>query len=224
MAEKINWREKVLPEFLYPNKEWFIKRSLAVPDSIDGLQDNQLVIKLGGLRHLLEERGYLSVDTTLTHVESDHVSAKCVIIFRDDEHEDIHYSANASAHKNNTDDFGMRFLEAIAENRAFARCIRNFLNINVVSDEELPKGTAQSAPTPEQKVSSLSFKPVDVLTNLLAEKYDIHSLVKFKQTILRDLYSKGLYQNTAEEINGWKEFKHIGVKEIRKLIAILKEN
>ena len=43
----------------------------------------------------------------------------------------------ADASFNNTKSFARFFLAAIAENRAFVRCVRNFLKINIVSQEEL---------------------------------------------------------------------------------------
>ena len=46
----IDWRQMVSDEFLYPNREYFEKYKREVPTSIEGLADNQLLIKLGGIR------------------------------------------------------------------------------------------------------------------------------------------------------------------------------
>ena len=48
----IDWRAMIKSEFLYPNKGWFEARSQALPDSIDGLEDKQLLIMLGGIKEL----------------------------------------------------------------------------------------------------------------------------------------------------------------------------
>ena len=48
----VNWRAMIKPEFLYPNKGWFDMRGQQVPNSTDGLRDNQLLIMLGGIKEL----------------------------------------------------------------------------------------------------------------------------------------------------------------------------
>jgi len=50
---------------------------------------------------------------------------------------EIVFESLADATVNNTKSFARFFLAAIAENRAFVRCVRNFLKINIVSQEEL---------------------------------------------------------------------------------------
>ena len=47
------------------------------------------------------------------------------------------FSAIGDASPNNTESFARFYLGPIAENRAFVRCVRNFLKINVVAQEEL---------------------------------------------------------------------------------------
>ena len=57
----VNWRAMINSEHLYPNKEHFEMRKMPVPESIEGLEDNQLLIKLGGIKELLKLRGVKSV-------------------------------------------------------------------------------------------------------------------------------------------------------------------
>ena len=45
----VNWRAMVDPKHLFPNKSWFEVRNKPTPKSIEGLQDNQLLIKVGFL-------------------------------------------------------------------------------------------------------------------------------------------------------------------------------
>ena len=45
----VNWRAMIAPEHLYPNKGWFEMRNQPMPQSIEGLTDNQLLIKLSGI-------------------------------------------------------------------------------------------------------------------------------------------------------------------------------
>lgn len=219
----VNWREKVLPEYLYVNKEWFTNKSLAVPDSIDGLKDNQLVINLGGLKFLLRERGFRSCKTKVKNVGDNYVVAKCEIIFSENEHgPETLYTANASATINNTDSFGLRYLEATAENRAFARCIRNFLNINIVSDEELTREPLQPMVQTQSQSQSKGFTPQGLLQNLVEEKFGINSFVPFKQTKIKELFSSGAFKADVNDINSWKEYEHIPAKEARILLGLIK--
>ena len=52
----IDWRSMIKPEFLYPNKGWFDIRNKTVPTSVDGLEDKQLLIMLGGIKELAKLR------------------------------------------------------------------------------------------------------------------------------------------------------------------------
>ena len=78
----INWRGMVKPEYLYPNKDWFELRNKPVPESIDGLTDNQLLIKLGGLKELAKLRGYNQVSYDVIKCERDYVAIKCKISWK----------------------------------------------------------------------------------------------------------------------------------------------
>jgi hypothetical protein len=49
----------------------------------------------------------------------------------------VTFSAIGDAHERNTSGFGKNYLGPIAENRAFVRAVRNFLKINIVSQEEI---------------------------------------------------------------------------------------
>ena len=51
----------------------------------------------------------------------------------------------ANATLNNTSSFATKFLEAIACNRAFIRCVRNFLNVHIVGDDEIDKSAVKPA-------------------------------------------------------------------------------
>ena len=73
----VNWRAMVDPKYLFPNKSWFEARNKAVPTSVDGLQDYQLLIKLAGIKELAKLRGYNSVRYNVFKCEKYHVSIKC---------------------------------------------------------------------------------------------------------------------------------------------------
>ena len=65
----------------------------------------------------------------------------------------------ANATINNTSDFGQIFLETIACNRAFVRCVRNFLNVHIVGDDEINKNNGvKKTSTTSSKTQRISWK------------------------------------------------------------------
>ena len=48
----VDWREMIKEEHLFPNRSWFESRGKDMPSSTAGLQDFQLLIKLGGIKEL----------------------------------------------------------------------------------------------------------------------------------------------------------------------------
>ena len=127
----VNWRAMVDPKHLFPNKSWFEARNKPLPKSIEGLQDNQLLIKLAGIKELAKLRGYNSVRYNVIKCEKDHVSIKCEISWIPNFENPIsesdfvpastHFEDVANATTDNTSSFATKFLETIAANRAFVR-------------------------------------------------------------------------------------------------------
>jgi hypothetical protein len=218
----VNWRAMIKPEFLYPNKGWFEARNKPVPNSIEGLDDKQLLIMLGGIKELAKMRGYHNVDFTVTNVADDHVTAKCQIDWIEN-YESFsggiypRYTDVANATLANTDNFCAKFLETIACNRAFVRCVRNYLNIHIVGADEIDKSQASSQ-SYESEVVASPITPVDLLEKTLSDKYNVGSFQDCKG-VLRELWKKDVYRN--EQAKEWSSFKDIPAKEARKLIAVL---
>ena len=219
----VNWRAMIKPEFLYPNKGWFEARNKSVPDSIEGLDDKQLLIMLGGIKELAKMRGYNSIDFKVTNVSDGYVTAKCTIDWaKNYETPDTGliytaYTDVANATLDNTDAFCAKFLETIACNRAFVRCVRNYLNIHIVGADEIDKsqGSSQSY---ESGAVATPITPLDLLEKTLREKHGVESFDGCKE-VLRNLWKSESYRN--ESAKGWKSFKDIPTKEARRLIAVL---
>ena len=215
----VDWRAMIKSEFLYPNKGWFEARGQALPDSSDGLEDKQLLIMLGGIKELAKLRGYRGVAYEVDNVADGYVTAKCRIAWLPNyeslcglEYEDV---ANASL--DNTDSFCAKFLETIACNRAFVRCVRNYLNIHIVGADEIDKSKGGSQSYESDAVAT-PITPVDLLEKTLREKHNVDSFDGCKD-ILRGLWKSESYRNpSARE---WSSFKDIPAKEARKLIAVL---
>lgn len=216
----INWRSMIKPEFLYVNKEWFQLRKQEIPKSIDGLTDKQLLILLGGIKHLAKIRGYNYVRYDISG-DKENVVAKCEIewIPNFENQNTVRFEDIASANSSNSDKFCQKFLETIACNRAFVRCVRNFLNINIVGDDEIDKSgqslSIDSSENPEE--SSYIMKPHETLEKAAIDK-GIKTFESFVEW-LREQWKIDTYKN-KDAVN-WTQYSEIPPKECRKLLFIL---
>lgn len=223
----INWRAMIKPEFLYPNKDWFLARKQDVPSSPEGLEDKQLLIMLGGIKELAKLRGFNSVRFTTEHKGNDYVVAKCQIEWEPNYESNFGncvYEDVANATSANTDSFCLKFLETIACNRAFVRCVRNYLNIHIVGADEIDKSNnANNSVSIEYDASdnsNISLTPSSMLQKSLLEKFKSDDFNKFKE-VLRQLWKEDKYKN--EDVKNWSSFTDIPAKESRKLLALIKK-
>lgn len=216
----INYRALVKPEFLYVNKGYFEKWNKETPNSIEGLGDRQLLILLGGIKDVAKIRGYSSVYFNISG-ERDHVVANCRINWIGNYEtggKEVAYEDFANASTNNTDEFCHKFLETIACNRAFVRCVRNFLNINIVGDDEIDKSNRSLSIDSSQNEEDHSFlSPHAILEKISLEK-GISSYENFV-IWLREQWKKGSYKN--ELAKDWKKYSDVPVKECRRIISLL---
>jgi len=217
----VNWRAMIKPEFLYPNKGWFDVRNKPVPTSTEGLDDKQLLIMLGGIKELAKMRGYSTVAFDVVHSSDGYVTAKCTISWNKnyETQDGVVYQDYANATLANTDNFCAKFLETIACNRAFVRCVRNYLNIHIVGADEIDKsqGSGQAV---EADAIATPITPVDLLEKTLREKHGVDSFESCKK-VLRDLWKDDKYRN--ESAAEWDSFADIPAKEARKLIVALNQ-
>ena len=124
----------IRPEFLVPNKQ------RTQETDISKLEDKDLLILLGGIKELAQIRGFKSVGYSIPSATPIYVMAACTIAWvgnYETNNEDIIFEALADASPDNTQSFAKNYLAAIAENRAFVRCVRNFLKINIVGQDEV---------------------------------------------------------------------------------------
>lgn len=218
----VDWRAMIKDEFLYPNKGWFDIRNMSMPSSNEGLEDKQLLIMLGGIKEIAKMRGYDTVSFKTKNIAEGYVTAKCNIQWINNYETSaggVSYSDVANATLANTDAFCAKFLETIACNRAFVRCVRNYLNIHIVGADEIDKskGGVQEVEISSSGASTIT-SPTDLLEKTLREKHGVDSFDDCKN-VLRDLWRSKKYQNEAAQL--WGSFSDIPTKEARKLIAAL---
>lgn len=208
----INWRAMIKDEHLFPNKSWFESRNKEMPSSVEGLKDHQLLIKLGGIKELAKLRGFKNVTYEFQKCEESHVAVTCGINFignYETGDEVVYFEDAANATLNNTSSFATKFLETIACNRAFVRCVRNFLNVHIVGDDEIDKSAYK--PSTGEALSPLT--PNSVLEN------EFSDFEKFKSK-LRELWASECYQNI--DAKNWKSFSDIPPKEARLIIKCIR--
>jgi hypothetical protein len=214
----INWRAMIKPEHLYPNRDWFESRKMQVPDSVEGLGDHQLLIKLAGIKELARLRGLETVRYTINTVSSSYATAVCEIRWMPNYETNGTaqiFSSTANATVDNCSGFGVKFLESIAENRAFVRAVRNYLNIHIVGDDEIDKNKVAYEES-ESIVQSLT--PQHALKNSAKQNLGCENFDAFKKH-LRKLWKDETYKN--EEAANWNSFEDIPIKESRKLLALV---
>ena len=213
----VNWRAMINPEHLYPNKDWFDMRKMPMPSSIEGLDDSQLLIKLSGIKELAKLRGFHNVTYDICESSDERVVAQCMINWIENYESSCSqtFASIANATTSNTNGFAAKFLECIAENRAFVRTVRNFLGIHIVGADEID--------------SSKNKAPIEVATASVAKDISPQGILKEKagtdfdsfKGCLRAWYKTGAYTNDPEIIKTWNDYKDIPAKECRKLLKLL---
>lgn len=172
------WRSAIPRKFFAPNMQALTDEEAKLLEqgqlSVDTLPDNKLLLLLAGVKYIAKEHGYSKVDYTALSVLPDFVSVKCTIVWENPRLDvlSIEFSALADAHKGNTSGFARDYLTAMAENRAFSRCVRNFLGIDVLTESEIYSGSA----TQQEKQAEIQEEvKIDPLKNLkeTMKKYKI---------------------------------------------------
>lgn len=198
----VNWRKMIKPEFLVVNKEVFTRKGQIPPTSIEGLDDSELIILLGGIKDLAKLRGYTSVSHTPLYVSDKYVAISTRIEWipnYETDNRKVTFEAMADAHGGNVGEFVRPYLASIAENRGFVRAVRNFLGINIVGKEEL--GAAKEVG------ESTTGKPVEGLRRLLEA-----NKIPFQD------WANRMAQEGVEGAADWKDFDDIPVELVFELI------
>lgn len=174
-----DWRAIIPEGFLFINAKKFTDNNKEVPKTMDGLDDSEIIIKLGGIKWLARVRGYDSVAFEVISANSDNVIVKCKIdwIANFENPQGAFYEEIASCNIKNADNFNIKFAESIAANRAFVRCVRNFLNVNIVGEEEIVSEPVKQS---DAKSDSMAIDPQSIFIKKCKEKdMDISAIIEF---------------------------------------------
>ena len=197
----IKWRELVSKEHVVLNRNTFAKKGIDVftiseeerNKYLETSPDDHKIIRLAGFRELARLRGYTNVSQTVEMI-GESVTVICTIVFAplpETNGRYVSYTGIGSASFNDVAPDFRYFLPAIASNRAFCRCVREFLGITSVSDEEL---------NPNEKVEvSKTSSPLTMVKDRCLEKG-----ISF-ETLKLELSGRGI------ETEGWVKFEDIPV-------------
>lgn len=172
----VNWRKMVKQDYLVSN------RQRTRETDVTKLEDRDLLILLGGIKELAQIRGYTDVTYEVSSPSPEYVVAVCKIKWIpnfETEGASITFSAIGDASPMNTNSFAKMFLGPIAENRAFVRCVRSFLKINIVSQEEIG-GAKVTEEAPSVQPQDNVADPRARLEKLMTEKSISFDVVKKK--------------------------------------------
>lgn len=155
----VDWRKLVRAEHLYVKGEHkeAAAKLLAKPvtelynlttEDIAKIPDRMLVIRKAGILELARLRGYTAAIPTVSFAQRDYVIVETLITWEPFEGKAAKTTGGVGeANPENTSELGSRYLASNAQNRAFARAVRDYLEIDIVSSDELGKDGQE----PEQK-------------------------------------------------------------------------
>ncbi len=204
----INWRKLIKPEFLVPNKE------KTQETDVTKLNDNQLLILLGGLKELAFIRGYTSINSKVCFASLEAVTVETQIEWTPNFevlNEWVSSCGIATATLNNTESFARNYLSEIAENRSFCRCVRNFLRINICSKEEVGPNKYEVSTSPDQEKEER-----------LSRIATLKSLMEEKNISMEKIKARGI-SNKIEGAENWVQVEDIPLPVIFEFIGRLKK-
>lgn len=236
----INWRALVQPNHVYVKKEFEAKVATALgltPQDIkDGkydttrVEDKYLVIRKAGLIELARIRGYTQAAPEVKHVSRDYVVIQTWIHWAPFEGQPAIVTGGVGeASPENTSSFMRVYLAAAAENRAFGRAVRQFLNIDIVSHDELGGGDVAPEVDSGPAVSN-SLTPQGVLQKTVEEakssfdKIKTASVAKFKHD--NDQFAKDPNYKVAfkTDPSTWTKYEDISALDCMTLIELIKKS
>lgn len=196
--------------------------------SLEKIEDSDLLILLSGIKYLASLRGYKNVINSIIKSEYNIATVECRIDWIpnfESDYKDTSYSSVSTATLDNTSGFGNLYLTEIAENRAFSRAVRNYLNINIVSNDEIgpdkPISRIKKSSESEQAPATI-LNPKDLLEqnikklNLTFDKFKDIFIAKYRNNPKPD---KNV--NLEGDPNLWKGIEDISENDIYTLLNIL---
>lgn len=218
----IDWKKMIPVKFLVPNKDRFRDRTKEEFEALEAkdLEDRDLLILLGGIKYIAKLRGFVNNIISVKYASDTKVICECRIDWIPNYETEMGSCSSCGvgeASLSNTKGFGQLFLAAIAENRAFVRCVRNFLGVNIVANDEVVEGYAiEHTQTPQMGKMAPSMSPTGLLEKALKEKNSNFAALR------KALINAG--GTDAEEAEKWETLKDISDRMAMDLISRIKNS
>lgn len=219
----VDWRAMIPAKYLYFNntktdyiEKKYGKKITEINLETDKIDDEDLCIRTGGYRFLAGIRKFNSVKYTTITAADNYYATKCQIEWSPNYETDgkpVIFEGLAATSYNNTQGYGRVYLAETAENRAFCRCVRNFLNISIVAQEELPeiKDESGNSDSTAQVQSPNATTPRGCLQDILNKCGK--NLTDVKEFLTTENYKD------ADKI---EKLEDIGIPKICELIEVFK--
>jgi hypothetical protein len=151
----IDWRKMLPTQYLYTKGE---------EQDITKVDDSQLIVNLAGMRYLAKLRGMNSYRYEIHRATDTYAAVLCHIDWlKNYEQNAVFSEAVASATLETTNELTSKYILETAQNRAFCRAVREYLNIKIVSQEELnstPKKTDDISVSPKDSNDGIDIYKV----------------------------------------------------------------
>ena len=223
---EIDWFKKIKPEYIILSSS--SKKILEEKYEMDfaeiqekmqkgelEVEDKYKLILLDGLKDVARQHGYKSITYPHTFISEDgsYVEKVCRIEWGWGEKSCPSYCIfedSADAHKNNTFSWYGDYLSTAATNRAFARCVRNFLGISILGADEI--GSSKEDSNVNSVVESTPLQLHALLKEMAKIKgYNFESIksemIKSKQQKI-DKAKKQIQEVTKSKIYSEEEKKN----------------
>lgn len=168
------------------------------------IEDYYLYVTLGGYNEVARLRGFDKLNQHVDYVDGTKAVVTCTMRFIPNEEEPngIECAGVASGSLYNISRDFAPFMETIAENRAFIRCVRRALNINIVGQEELGSDKAVPLPASAAQEESVGFAPYVLLSNRCKSLK-----ISFDKLRERSVAIKDLLKSDPATWTDWKDIQ-----------------
>lgn len=234
-VRKIDWRAMVNPKHIVVNTEMAKKDGL--PEKLGkkleeikpvDVADKYLLILLAGIKEVAALRGFISVNPHVDFCSDTKCTITTNITWRancETGGKEVTYGNTASAIYGHVGGATFdTYLETIADNRAFVRAVRNFLNIPILGRDEIKFGESNVMPESNENSTADAAKvatsyalpsPQNTLKNTAAAKGLTFEQIK-----------NGSLKKYKDKISGdpteWNDWADISGPDAMELTGILK--
>lgn len=222
---KTKWRELIDESFLYINENYYTTREKPIPENVSDAEDDGVIVRIIGLRDLTHRHGFKSITYQPSFIGNDSCVICCRITWEPtsyNNYREVITEGIASVNPDNAFGISLKFKEANASNRAFARAVRDYFCIFSVCEEELNKPDFLKN---QDGSSKPTVRPGNLRSNRVLEKtvetlLDMDTFFEFKKRFaLEKLEMLGL----DESFSQYEKYEDIPADLCKKITAEIRK-